>query len=68
MVFPLQQQAAEKYKWDNFLPLQCDSWAKNIHSQCSVHPNSDVLVNSASMVNKKNDTLEIFFVMVNHTV
>lgn len=67
MVFPLQQQAAEKYKWDNFLPLQCDSWAKNIHSQCSVHPNSDVLVNSASMVNKKNDTLEIF-VMVNHTV
>lgn len=66
MVFPLQQQAEGKFKWDNFLPLHYDSRAQNIHSQCSVHPNSDVLVNSASVVNK-NDTLEIF-VMVNHMV
>lgn len=39
-----------------------------IASALYVHPNSDVLVNSASVVNKKNDTLEISFVMTNHTV
>lgn len=68
IVFPLQQQAEEKHKWDNLLPLQCDSWAKNTYDQCSTHLDSDALVNSASVMTRKNSTLEIFFLMVNHMV